>query len=248
MLFIFRQLRRLELRQRSGRYFLYAVGEVVLIVIGILIAVQIGEWRERLDEEQRRLVLIENLKGDFQVNLTRVNSNLEFASDYLDGITRILEIADGDREGVTMEEVRENAEGLFRAPGYEAALSAYTTAQSTGEISLLDDPEIYQLLLDLDRDIQFWIRIQDASREVNFLGGIYDLAKLFGSKRVLYQSDRYEPTRFALTEDEFFNIIETKEAYAVIENIHTIKIVMHTILSRIKETTEHILARLEELE
>ena len=46
MLFIFRQLRRLELRQRSGRYFVYAIGEVVLIVIGILIALQIQTWNE----------------------------------------------------------------------------------------------------------------------------------------------------------------------------------------------------------
>ena len=46
MLFILRQLRRLELRKRSGRYFLYAFGEVVLIVVGILIALQIQPWNE----------------------------------------------------------------------------------------------------------------------------------------------------------------------------------------------------------
>ena len=46
MLFILRQLRRLELRQRSGRYFVYAIGEIVLIVVGILIALQIQTWNE----------------------------------------------------------------------------------------------------------------------------------------------------------------------------------------------------------
>jgi hypothetical protein len=46
MLFLFRQLRRLELHKRSSRYFFYAIGEIVLVVMGILIALQINNWNE----------------------------------------------------------------------------------------------------------------------------------------------------------------------------------------------------------
>ena len=33
-------------RRRAGRYLLYAIGEIALVVIGILIALQINNWNE----------------------------------------------------------------------------------------------------------------------------------------------------------------------------------------------------------
>ncbi|MUP44446.1 hypothetical protein E0K83_01645 [Gramella sp. BOM4] len=47
MIKIFRNIRRRLLREnRFTRYFLYAVGEINLVVIGILIALQINNWNE----------------------------------------------------------------------------------------------------------------------------------------------------------------------------------------------------------
>ena len=73
MLFILRQLRRLELRQRSGRYFLYAIGEIVLIVVGILIALQIQTWNEN---RQLRDYEISILK-EFSASLERDRSAID---------------------------------------------------------------------------------------------------------------------------------------------------------------------------
>ncbi len=37
---------------KTGKYFKYAIGEIILVVIGILIALQINNWNEnrKLDE------------------------------------------------------------------------------------------------------------------------------------------------------------------------------------------------------
>ena len=75
MLFILRQLRRLELRKRSGQYFLYAVGEIVLIVFGILIALQIGGWNEDRREFHEETAILERLKSDFEANQERLKVN-----------------------------------------------------------------------------------------------------------------------------------------------------------------------------
>jgi len=50
---IFRKI-RLELlsENRTGKYLKYAVGEIVLVVIGILIALQINNWNEARKEEK----------------------------------------------------------------------------------------------------------------------------------------------------------------------------------------------------
>jgi hypothetical protein len=51
---------------KTAKYFKYAIGEVALVMIGILLALQVNNWNEgRLEfiEEQK---LLENIKGDFQ--------------------------------------------------------------------------------------------------------------------------------------------------------------------------------------
>ncbi len=45
MIKIFRHIRqRLLIENKTSKYLLYAIGEIVLVVIGILIALQLNEW------------------------------------------------------------------------------------------------------------------------------------------------------------------------------------------------------------
>lgn len=48
MMKFFRRIRhRLLNANKLGNYLLYAIGEIVLVVIGILIAIQINNWNEK---------------------------------------------------------------------------------------------------------------------------------------------------------------------------------------------------------
>ena len=60
MLRFFRGLRNSSLNQNKfSKYLLYAIGEIVLVVIGILLALQINLWKE---ERQERIAEIKTLK------------------------------------------------------------------------------------------------------------------------------------------------------------------------------------------
>ena len=53
MIKFFRKIRQnLLMENKTGKYFKYAVGEIVLVVIGILIALQINNWNESRKKEQ----------------------------------------------------------------------------------------------------------------------------------------------------------------------------------------------------
>lgn len=56
-------------------------GEFVLIVWGILVAMEIQNWNERRKLERQRQELIDNLKADFETNLMRVNEDLQEAEE-----------------------------------------------------------------------------------------------------------------------------------------------------------------------
>jgi len=56
---------------RFSRYFLYAIGEIVLVVIGILIALQINDWNDqrknRAYEQEILLLIDQNLQNDAEL-------------------------------------------------------------------------------------------------------------------------------------------------------------------------------------
>ena len=65
MIKFFRKIRQnLLMENKTGKYFKYAIGEIVLVVIGILIALQINNWNEGRKEFNKSKALLEEFKRD----------------------------------------------------------------------------------------------------------------------------------------------------------------------------------------
>jgi len=70
MIKFFRKIRQNMIKEnRASKYMLYAIGEIVLVVIGILFALQINNWNiERLERKNEKMILLD-LQVEFQENL-----------------------------------------------------------------------------------------------------------------------------------------------------------------------------------
>ena len=78
MIKFFRKIRfDLLEKNKTGKYLLYAIGEIILVVLGILIALQINNWNEsnKISKEEHGLLV--NLKRDFTSNMKLINSGLD---------------------------------------------------------------------------------------------------------------------------------------------------------------------------
>ncbi|MEJ2113044.1 MAG: DUF6090 family protein [Flavobacteriaceae bacterium] len=65
MIKFFRKIRQKLLSEgKTRKYLLYAIGEIVLVVIGILIALQINNWNEDRKEFRKSKALLEEFKKD----------------------------------------------------------------------------------------------------------------------------------------------------------------------------------------
>lgn len=100
-------------QSKTLNYLKYALGEVFLVVIGILVALQINNWNEAKKESKREIALLQNLRNDINSDITSLNSE--------DSIYQLLETdaeiaielfykANTTRE---MESVANLAEGLW---------------------------------------------------------------------------------------------------------------------------------------
>jgi len=70
MIKFFRKIRQSLLSENKfSRYLIYAIGEIILVVIGILIALQINNWNELKSEQEIEKTYMKNLLEDLQDDL-----------------------------------------------------------------------------------------------------------------------------------------------------------------------------------
>ncbi|WP_411031890.1 DUF6090 family protein [Spongiimicrobium sp. 3-5] len=75
MIKFFRRIRQRILINNKGtennfrKYLFYALGEIVLVVIGILIALQINNWNEERKSEANTLIMLKQLKQENTANM-----------------------------------------------------------------------------------------------------------------------------------------------------------------------------------
>ena len=91
MLNFIRRIRKgLKDSASARKYLLYAVGEIALVVIGILLALQVNNWNDWRKDRVREQEIIENVYGNITLNIELLRSNLAFL-DHLNRSTTIIE-------------------------------------------------------------------------------------------------------------------------------------------------------------
>lgn len=140
MIKFFRRIRQKLLSEgKFSKYLLYAIGEIVLVVIGILIALQIDSWnqdkKDRKLEQQYYCRLLEDVKQDY--------SNYEYSLELLDirinaNNTMIQTLLD---DTLPLDSITPNLlkSVKFSNRNYRATTDALEDIKSSGNLNILTD-------------------------------------------------------------------------------------------------------------
>lgn len=127
MLPFFRRIRKqLADDNKFWQYTRYAIGEILLVVIGILIALQINNWNEQRKKREDELTILKELYstliGDLQhqEDMIRINHASMDAADYLLGYFE-QDLPYMDTLALCFTAAHSRAHGLARAHAYENA-------------------------------------------------------------------------------------------------------------------------------
>ena len=85
-------------KNKTGKYFKYAIGEIILVVIGILIALQINNWNEKQKLIKNEKELITSLKKEIINAITELNQNLKQNEEYLETAQKLIQRLKGKDE------------------------------------------------------------------------------------------------------------------------------------------------------
>ena len=95
MLAFLRSIRRKNLKNsKLSKYFAYAIGEIVLVVLGILIALSINNYNEGLKRKDKELEILQQLKGEFKLNQSQLEEKILMRNEGLEAASQILSYFD----------------------------------------------------------------------------------------------------------------------------------------------------------
>ncbi|WP_232623054.1 DUF6090 family protein [Pareuzebyella sediminis] len=144
MIHFFRQIRRNLLSENKfTKYLLYALGEILLVVIGILIALAINNGNQnRINKKNEQLYLI-GLKEEFATSKTKLKELIAINRNNLMGATRILSYVMEKNELPNEIEFSELLYHTFSSDiAFNPNNSLLTEIISSGNLKNISDPDL----------------------------------------------------------------------------------------------------------
>ena len=108
MIKFFRKIRqKLLTENKFSKYLIYAIGEIILVVIGILIALQINNWNEHQKVKNTQKKYLTLLKEESISNLNSVRKTKKNVINYRLNQNKLLKLINGDKDTVTEKQLSE---------------------------------------------------------------------------------------------------------------------------------------------
>jgi hypothetical protein len=140
MIKFFRKIRQKLLSENKiSKYLLYAIGEIILVVIGILIALQINNWNEDRKDRNREQAILKSLQIDFQTNISNVNNACESFLVAYQASANLLEIIKDERE-IDGSEIEKLVDDIInKTMSLDIIDGSINEMLNTGSINLIRD-------------------------------------------------------------------------------------------------------------
>lgn len=162
MIKFFRQIRQKLLSENKiSKYLIYAAGEIILVVIGILIALQVSNWNQVKQRKSNERIYLSNLLSDLKDQNKSITSQLEQEQSFFEAAAYILKDYEEDKSLSLDREFYIQSTNLGARRTFVITDPTYTDLISSGNISILHNPafkdkliKYYQELERIERIIQ----------------------------------------------------------------------------------------------
>ena len=147
MLRFFRKIRfEIMEKNKPGKYLKYAIGEIVLVVIGILIALQINNWNEARKDHDKKMALLNSLKVEFTLNLEQLDSVMYYDKLVVKSTYWFLHLDPESAAAKNTDSLRERLQHTSWLWTFDAQNGALRSGISSGNIHLIKNDSLINLL------------------------------------------------------------------------------------------------------
>ena len=206
----------------SKKYLLYALGEIFLIMVGILLALQVNDWNEERKDRLLEAELKAQLFIEFSRDLEQLEDKIVMRNTLIESSSKILEYMDhpesADPDSIAF---------YLSTTGYRPTFDSTSTVFiARSDLSLIQNQQLKAYLTEWEINVGqlteeeiAWrdFRFEKRDDALNVAGVNRDLAVIFdqnkGSDLFLLdgQEDRLLPFDRANREIDYFKLLESPE-------------------------------------
>ena len=179
MIKFFRKIRQKSLKKsKFSKYLLYAIGEIILVVIGILIALAINNQNKQRKEIEQEQVILKQLKTDYKVNLIQLENKIEMRRKLISESLNILNITAKDIV-VSQDSLSMIFATFFMDPTFDPIEN---DVMNSGNIKFIRNDSLKQLLSHWTSDIKAYIESEQIQHN-HYISEIIPFMKQVGIMR-----------------------------------------------------------------
>jgi len=247
MIKFFRNIRKTLLSEgKTTSYLKYAIGEIVLVVFGILIALQINNWNENRKLNDKRQELIVALIEDFESTRKGLLVVNEESHEELKNAEIFYSLINKDTQTVTVDSLKLLARAFFNGIPFEPNLTSYTEAVSNGSISLLKSKSFLEAVTQFNSNFKSLVKLDGMSMRIFFEGSSFKLRQQFG---LIYKSNRLSTLQLKkyATYTEYLSVVREPKVLVALDNAYSLNINIDYQLKGMYDATQEIIKILDEL-
>ncbi|MEM5566086.1 DUF6090 family protein [Psychroserpens sp. AS72] len=163
MIKFFRNIRQKTLNENKfGKYLTYAIGEIILVVIGILIALSINNWNNNKQLRSTEHVYLLSLQTEFKTNLKKINDCIIENEARINSVEKMLTLFDVDVSDTTSDKtISDIMFSIFGGEAtYQPSKGVLTDIISSGNLNLIQNEHLRQSLASFESTLVF-LKLQE---------------------------------------------------------------------------------------
>lgn len=163
---IFRKIRHQLLSKNNvSKYLLYAIGEITLVVIGILIALSINNKNDEISKRNAEKNFYRNTKQQLLDDAENVKGQIAYNSIYTDQFKYAIEIIELNERHLT-DSLGSIAVNLTNYSDFDRQGNIYETMVNSGDIKILQNDAIIERLRRLEETYIYANRMESIHYEL----------------------------------------------------------------------------------
>ena len=157
MIKFFRKVREKMLSENKfSKYLIYAIGEIILVVIGILIALSINNWNEARKINQQEKAYIKRLLLESKQDIATFNNEIERLENNNQKIVNLSKAFENKNSTDSILVLRANDYVIFGSlyPVFNPSTTTYKDLSSTGNLSVIKNTQLRDQIIEHYEDYE----------------------------------------------------------------------------------------------
>ncbi|MBO3116102.1 hypothetical protein J4050_05050 [Winogradskyella sp. DF17] len=130
------------MKNKTSKYFKYAIGEILLVVVGILIALQINNWNLENQNNKQEKEILNLLLSEYENNLNQINQKIDIRNDVLKSCYILLKYRKEPESFAIVDSLDRHLIRITLRPTFDPELSVTNELINTGKLYLLHNKEL----------------------------------------------------------------------------------------------------------